>query len=90
MKLSKHARKRLQQRGIPRDAVDLLAAYGAVDHQCGAELFFFDKSSRRWMIRDLGREALRGMEKVLNAYMVVAEGRVIATVGYRYQRVIRH
>ena len=36
MKLSKHAKTRMQQRGIPRLVVDWLAAYGEVDHQRGA------------------------------------------------------
>ena len=90
MFLSRHARKQMQRRAIPRTAVDLLAAYGAIDHQDGAELFYFDKAARRAMSRDLGRKTLRGMEKVLNAYMVLAEGEVIATVGHRYQRIVRH
>ena len=90
MRLTLHARKRMQQRGFTRNAVDLLAAYGAVDHQRGAELFYFDKAARRAVFRDLGKGALRGMEKSLNAYMVVTRDGMITTIGHRYRRVVRH
>jgi hypothetical protein len=70
-------------------AVDWLAAYGAVDHQRGAELFYFDRRARQALERDVGRRLLRRNEKALNTYMVCAEGQ-IATVGHRYQRVVRH
>jgi len=38
MRLTKHARKRMQQRGIPGLVVDWLLAYGEIDHQQGAEI----------------------------------------------------
>ena len=47
MKLSNHARIRMQQRGIPRLIVDWLAAYGEIDHQRGAEVFYFNGKARR-------------------------------------------
>ena len=89
MKLTKHAKIRMQQRGIPRLAIDWLAAYGEVDHQRGSELFYFTRRARQALERDVGRRMLKRNEKVLNAYMVCAEGQ-IATVGHRFQRVIRH
>ena len=89
MKLSQHERIRMQQRGIPRLAVDWLATYGAVDHQRGAELSYFDRRARQALERDVGRRLLRRNEKALNTCMVCAEGQ-IATVGHRYQRVVRH
>lgn len=79
----------MQQRAIPLRVVDWLAAYGQVDHQRGSELFYFNKRSRRALKRDLGRSALRGLSKCMDAYMVYADGK-IATVGHRYQRVVRH
>lgn len=61
MKLTNHARVRMQQRAISRQALE----------------------------RDVGRRMLQRNEKALNAYMVCAEGQ-IATVGHRYQRIVRH
>ncbi|MGD2127769.1 MAG: hypothetical protein PVJ33_05185 [Lysobacterales bacterium] len=89
MKLSQHARIRMQQRGIPRRVVDWLAAYGEVDHQRGSELFYFNRKSRRDLERDLGQHVVRRFSKALDAYMICADGQ-IATVGHRYQRVVRH
>ena len=89
MKLSKHAKVRMQQRCIPRVVVDWLAAYGEVDHQRGAELFYFNEKARRALRKDLGRRALRGYSKSLNTYMVCTAG-TIATVGHLHRRVVRH
>ena len=89
MKLSKHAKTRMQQRGIPRLVVDWLAAYGEVDHQRGAEVFYFTQRARKALRRDVGRRLLQRHEKALDAYMVCTEGQ-IATVGHLYQRVVRH
>jgi len=89
MVLSKHAAKRMQQRAIPEQVIDWLVAYGEIDHQQGAELYFFSKRSRRALARDVSARLLRRFDKALDAYLVCAEGR-IATVGHRYQRVARH
>jgi hypothetical protein len=89
MVLSEHAKIRMQQRGIPRRVVDWLAAYGEVDHQRGSELFYFTQRARRALERDVGRRMVLRHAKALNAYMVCADGQ-IATVGHRYQRVVRH
>jgi hypothetical protein len=89
MVLSKHARVRMQQRGIPRRVVDWLAAYGAVDYQGGSELYYFDRRARQALARDVGPRQLARYAKALNAYMICADGQ-ISTVGHRHQRVVRH
>ena len=89
VRLSDHARVRMQQRGIPRLIVDWLAAYGQVDHLRGAEVFYFTRRSRKALARDLGDGSLRGYSKCLDAYMVCSGG-TIATVGHRYKRLVRH
>lgn len=89
MRLTKHARKRMQQRGIPRRVVDWLIAYGEVDHQRGAELFYFTDRARDALKRDVGRRMVKRHEKALNTFLVCAEDE-IATVGHLYQRVVRH
>ncbi len=89
MKLTRHAKIRMQQRGIPRCVVDWLAAYGEIDHQPGSELYYFTRRTRQAMQRDMGKRALRGYSKCMDAYMIHVDG-MIATVGHRYQRVVRH
>ena len=89
MELSEHALTRMQQRGIPPEVVDWLAAYGAVDHQRGSEVFYFNRAARQALERDVGRRQLRRYAKALKAYMIYAEGQ-ITTVGHRYRRIKRH
>lgn len=89
MKLTRHARVRMQQRGIQKEVVDWLAAYGAVDYQRGSEVFYFNRRARTALARDIGARRMRRYEKQLDSYMVCAEGQ-IATVGHRYQRLRRH
>ena len=89
MRLSKHARKRMQQRGIPRRIVDWLVAYGSINHQGPkTEMFFFDNASRGWLERDKGKEAVQKYSKCMRAYLVCTEGTIV-TVGHRYQHVLR-
>ena len=89
MRVSQHARKRMQQRGLPRHIVDWLAAYGEIDHQSGAEVFYFNRRARQALARDVGERLLQRYAKALDAYMVCADGQVV-TVGHLYQRVVRH
>ena len=89
MNLSQHASIRMQQRGIRAPVVDWLLAYGAVDHQRGAQFYFFDKRARLALQRNVGEPLLQRHAKALNAY-VVCEGGEVITVGHRYRRVVRH
>lgn len=88
--MSGHAKARCQQRGIPPGVVQLLYTYGAEVHdKHGGVILYFDKSARRHMARDLGRQFVRRLEPLLDAYVIEMEGRVI-TAGHRYARVTRH
>lgn len=89
MTLTRHAKARMQQRGIPHQVIDWLLAYGEIDHQHGAQLYYFTARSRKALARDVGRRMLQRHEKALDAYLVCA-GDGIATVGHLYQRVVRH
>lgn len=54
--LSQHAVTRMQQRGIPRVALECLLEYGRLqyDHH-GAAIVFLDKAARRRLARDLSQ-----------------------------------
>jgi hypothetical protein len=85
--LTTHARIRMQQRGIPDVAIDLLLDYGRETRAGkGRRIVCFDKRSRRRMLRELGDEALRGAERYLNAYVVVGRDDAVVTVGHRCRR----
>jgi hypothetical protein len=88
--LTEHARARMQQRGITPAGLDLLLDYGreAHDHH-GCRIVRFDKRSRRRVLRDLGRDFFRRVERYLDAYAVVAEDDAVVTVGHRVGRLPR-
>lgn len=85
--LSRHARERMQQRGIGRDAVEDLLAFGREQHdRHGGVIVYFDRASRNRAVR-AGNDP-RVVERTAAVYVVIAGG-VIATVGHRRRRVRR-
>jgi hypothetical protein len=91
MSLTRHALVRMQQRGIGADVIDDLLDYGrmAHDHR-GAEIVFFDKSSRQRLARERGDEALRRLGNRLRAYLVIDTAGDVLTVGHRTRRIRRN
>lgn len=91
MNLTQHARLRMQQRGIPRQAVDYVLAYGRVSHDHrGARVFWLDKRCKARLGREEGRQVVRRLDKHLNAYAVMGPDGMVLTVGHRYRRIRRH
>ena len=84
--LTEHARARMQQRGIPPAALELLLEYGreAHDHR-GCVVVRFDKRSRRRVLREVGPERFRRLERHLDAYAVIAADDAVVTVGHRHR-----
>ena len=86
MNLSRHAEARLQQRGIPYEAVDAIMCYGSRRRRHGADIYFVDKKSRRSMAQALGTKAYSKLERSLNSYLVVGENGSIITAAHRIGR----
>lgn len=84
--LTNHAQKRCQQRGIPPLIVDWLLDYGTPVYNHGAEVFYFDKRSRKAIRRQAGKQVLSALERYMDAYLVFRAGQVL-TVGHRYKSV---
>ena len=76
-----HARRRMQQRGIPVAVLEDLLDYGRAmhDHR-GAMVLYFDRRARA---------ALHQAGTRLDAYAVVGGDGEIRTVGHRYKRLRR-
>jgi hypothetical protein len=84
--LTSHARVRMQQRGIPPAAVDVLLEYGRESHDHrGCRIVLFDKRSRLRAARALG-DAFRRIERHLGAYAVLGDDDAVVTVGHRLGR----
>ncbi len=87
--LTNHARVRMQQRGIPVAALEVLLEFGreAHDHH-GCRIVRFDKRSRRRAQRLLG-ETFRRLERHLDAYAVMGPDDAVVTVGHRHGKLPR-
>lgn len=85
--LSLHARVRMQQRGPPPAAVDLIRRYGRHqhDHQ-GCALIYLDRRGREAIRRHEGEQVYRAYEKAWSAYLVERVGGAVLTAGHRTRR----
>lgn len=89
MALSNHARKRLQQRGIPEPFVDVIMDFGAAKHVGGgAEIVYLRRKDQRIIEGLLGRTALQNHYQ--NAYVMVGRDGCVVTAGHRYRRIKQH
>ena len=90
MNLTIHAQQRMQQRGIPRQAIDYVLTYGRVSHDHhGGCVIWLDKRSKARIGQEEGQQVVRQLDKHLNAYVVTDSNGTVVTVGHRYRRVIR-
>ena len=85
--LTTHAKVRMQQRGIPESALDLLLDFGREEHDHrGCTIVLIDKRARRRIKRVFGHVAYRVMEPHLDAYAVLGSDGEVRTVGHRCRR----
>ena len=85
--LTRHARTRMQQRGIPPALVERVLGYGCEQHdRHGGVIVYLDRDAKRRLARDGVTRA--EADRLAGVYVVVAGG-VVRTVGHRYRR-IRH
>lgn len=85
MSFTKHAQVRSQQRGIPELVVDLLLRFGRREHDhAGAEIVFFDRTSRKRLEAYVGG-LIGKFNEHMDCYAVMADGQVI-TVGVRQKK----
>ena len=84
--LTTHAEIRCQQRGIPPLIIEWLLDFGTPVHNHGAEIYHFDKKSKKAIKKYAGKRILSMLDQYMDAYLVFAAGRVV-TAGHRYKRI---
>jgi hypothetical protein len=89
MTLTRHAEKRVQQRGIPRVILAWLHEFGATEHSHDGLKRFFDRTARKRMAKALGREVVDRMGDLLNCFLVETAEGLIITAGHRTERIRR-
>lgn len=85
MYLSKHAVTRMQQRAIDEEIVDLLLAHGSHFYSGGAEIYMLARRTREYMA-SRNFVPVNMLEKLRDAYIVVANDGTIITAGHRHKR----
>ena len=88
--LTRHADIRVQQRGVNRDVLDCLLAYGRhePDHK-GCRIVTFDCKSLDAMSRSEPKDIKTKASDSRNLYAVVNGDGVVITAGHRFRRVLR-
>jgi hypothetical protein len=88
MEITRHARTRMQQRGILSDDIHCLVRYGRTeyDHH-GSRILYLDKAGRERISVRLGS---RLAERLCRLYAVLGHDGALVTVGHRHHRIRRH
>lgn len=85
--LTRHARTRLQQRGITIDQVTKVLDYGSVQRAHGASRYFLDKAARQRIAVSMPDE-LRSLQ-ALDIQVVVSNDGALITAAHRTKRLWR-
>jgi uncharacterized protein DUF4258 len=87
--ITRHARARMQQRGIRFEDLEALLAFGReIPAGRGRDLVFFDKRSRAHLARSRVVAAAEA-ERLVRSYAIVGSDGTVITVGRRYRRIAR-
>jgi hypothetical protein len=88
--MSHHAQVRSRQRGITRDAIEVILDFGQEVPSFGScEVVFMDKEARRRAREALGRAAYAQIEARLDAAIVIGKHGGVVTCMHRRSRIYR-
>ncbi|MYD50237.1 MAG: hypothetical protein F4W93_01970 [Dehalococcoidia bacterium] len=86
-KLSRHAKERLQQRGIPLVSLETMLCYGKKRRRGYAYVVCMDKQRRKLARARLAPEIYRRVADKLDFYLIYDNGTgTVITVGHRLDR----
>ena len=84
--LTKHAKLRIQQRGIRCEAVQMILRYGAYQRVKGGKTYFMDKAAHQRASRSAEGQLYRRLSDRLGFYVIVGDDGQIITVAHSRQR----
>ena len=89
LELSDHARTRMQQRGIPKKALQTVLQFGEYRRQRdGSTSYYMDKRAMAKAQEALGPEFPQ-LEKHLNIYLVTASSNTVITIAHQTRSIRR-
>ena len=87
--LTRHARSRMQQRGIRPEMLEALLDYGREVHVAAdRDLVFFDKRARARLAKAKVVKAAQA-DRLIKNYAIVGSDGLVITVGHRYRHIRR-
>lgn len=91
MPITHHAARRLQQRGIPEDVLNLLMRFGAHEYdKRGGKVVYLTHKGRDRIRKTVGNEGYSRLAPALDVYAVIAPDGAVVTVGHRTHRINRN
>jgi len=88
--MSHHAQVRSRQRGIPRDAIEVILNFGREEQSFkNRQVVFMDKEARRRAREVLGRTAYAQIEARLDAAVIIGNRGSVITCMHRKSRIYR-
>lgn len=85
MRLTRHAIRRSQQRGIPSDILSTIYAFGSAKHAEGALSLTLDKTAIELASED-DRTTQKRLESYRGCYVILGDGETGVTVARRRRR----
>jgi hypothetical protein len=87
---TKHAEIRAQQRGIRRDVLDYLIAYGRREYDhARCEVVYLDNKAIAQLREEVGVQAANLVTAQRDVYLVIDSNGLVVTTGHRFRRVLR-
>jgi len=86
MQITEHAKKRMQQRGIPKNIIDWLLRFGDSTRGYKCKVLQFSKKGQKRMKIELGNQYAQ-LEKTIRSAYIIVQGNTIITAGHRYKRI---
>ncbi|PPB80353.1 hypothetical protein LV82_02228 [Albidovulum inexpectatum] len=88
MQLSRHAKKRLSQRCLPKNVLRTIFEYGSERHSKGAISLTLDREAIE-LAADGDRRVVQKLEPFCGAFLIVSDGEKVITAARRTRR-FRH
>ena len=88
MALTHHAEVRMQQRGIPFLAIELLCHYGQAEYASGAKIRYFDRKGLKKAKQQL-QQMMSRIDQLEGMYCVETEEGAVLTTGHRTRHIRR-
>ena len=86
MELSKHANKRISQRGVSKKVIEYILSYGSCVHTHGDSKFFLKKETLKFLCSEDSIFIKQNEKQLLNTAVVCDQNTVI-TVMKRFKKI---